>query len=128
MDSDDDELFLDVNSQGQNNDDNLRESSDDNVIDKEDKEHSEYVKTDNIRRFQFDYDEHVALADETPAAQLDGNALTKSRTIGTDNFANVAPGEGSADGEHVDGLGGGGSGGLDPQTPRSDASPGGSSS
>lgn len=86
MDSDEDALFLDVRSQGKKGTEKSNDSSDDNVIDKQDKEYSELAKTDPIRRFRFDYDKHVALADETPAAQLDGNALTKRNLLGSNNF------------------------------------------
>ena len=33
---------------------------DDNDVDREDRAYNEYAKTDPVRRFQFDYDEHVA--------------------------------------------------------------------
>ena len=66
-------------------------------VDKQDEEYIEYAKTDPIRRFQFDYDEHIALSNINPAAQLDGNRLTKKKqgnSADTSNFADVAPGEG----------------------------------
>ena len=70
---------------------------DDNEIDKDDQAYSEYAKTDPIRRFQFDYDEHVALSSVFPADQVDGNTLTKknaSHSYSNKIFADVAPGEG----------------------------------
>ena len=80
--SNDDELFQDIDSQ--NNE--LVETSvhpagsdeDENAIDREDRAYSEYAKTDPIKRFQFDYDEHVALSSVFSAAHVDGNTLTKS--------------------------------------------------
>ena len=62
---------------------------DENDVDREDRAYSEYAKTDPIRRFQFDYDEHVALASVFPAAHVDGNKLTNkhsSRTYNNNNF------------------------------------------
>ena len=99
MDTDDDELFRNVIGTPEKrhvDPSDSSPSSDVYQIDKQDKEYCEFAKTDPIRRFQFDYDEHVALADESPAAQLDGDALTKNTLIGNNdnNFANVAPGEG----------------------------------
>ena len=70
---------------------------DDNDIDREDRAYSEYDKRYPIRRFQFDYDEHVVLASVLPAAQKDGNTLTKtnaSRASNNYNFADIALGEG----------------------------------
>ena len=68
-----------------------------NEIDRDDQAYSEYTKTDPIRRFQFDYDEHVALVSVFPAAKVDGNTLTKknpSHASSNNNFADVAPGKG----------------------------------
>ena len=98
LNSDDDELFLNIHSIDEQSSgvfSSSSESSDEDVIDKLDKEYSEFAKTDPIRRFQFDYDEHVALANEMPEAQLDGDNLTRCASTGNaDNFADVAPGEG----------------------------------
>lgn len=81
LDSQDDEIFRNLDSQHQPDPvtSNLNSGSDEdeNEIDKQDAAHNEYVQTDPIRRFQFDYDEHVALSNEFPAAHIDGHALTK---------------------------------------------------
>jgi len=99
MNSDDDELFIQISSQDPGS---TRKSlspsnkSDVDDIGQIDEEYIEYGKTDPIRRFQFDYDEKVALANELLSAQMDGDALTRSKTTENrgDNFIHVAPGEG----------------------------------
>ena len=68
MDSDDDELFRNINSQDQPMS-GANSSSDENEIDKQDKDYAEFVQTDPVRRYQFDYDERVTLADEMPTAR-----------------------------------------------------------
>ena len=86
INSEDDELFQNINSQNQQNTEHSTNSSEpDNEIDKQDKDYNEYAKTDPIRSFQFDYDEHVALANEIPTAQLDGNTLTKKNPTQNNN-------------------------------------------
>ena len=83
MDSDDDELFLDIdeNNYERNKDDEIKSENDgsdeQNDIDRQDKEYCEFAKTDSIRRFQFDYDESVSLSSPCPAAHVDVIALTK---------------------------------------------------
>ena len=61
------------------------------AIEREDEDYNNFATTDPIRRFQFDYDEHVALSNDNPAAALDGHTLTKT---GEHNVLSVAPGEG----------------------------------
>ena len=99
MNSDEDKIFLQVNSQNNKHIEHpLGSEEDENEIDRQDRAYNEYAKTDPIRRFQFDYDESVALANDNPAAALDGNSLTKKNprniSINNNNFADVAPGEG----------------------------------
>ena len=58
-------------------------------------EYQEYTKTDPIKKFQFDYDEHVALTREDPTAVFDANKVTKKNYHpASSNFIDVAPGEG----------------------------------
>ena len=101
LNSSDDELFLNINEAQMENAANGQITSEDeeeDKIDQQDREYCDFAKTDRMRRFQFDYDENVALSSAVPAAQLDGNALTKKPRSQTsnnnNNFADVAPGEG----------------------------------
>ena len=100
LNSEDEMMFLDTSFDEEATTPNVhlpQSDSDENEIDRQDREYHEYAKTDSIRRFQFDYDEHVALTCENPVAALDGNLLTKSnqRSLSDENqFADVAPGEG----------------------------------
>ena len=67
----------------------------DGELERVEEEYQEYTKTDPIKKFQFDYDEHVALTREDPTAVFDANKLTKKNyPAATNNFVNVAPGEG----------------------------------
>ena len=59
-------------------------------MDAQDQEYDNYVREDPTRRFQFNYNENVAMANDFPEAQVDTNALTVKRN----NYANAAPGEG----------------------------------
>ena len=49
----------------------INSSSEENEVDREDRDYAEFAQTDPVRRYQFDYDEHVVLADEMPAARID---------------------------------------------------------
>ena len=99
LNSSDDELFLNIDEGQMENAKNRKVTSDeeeDDEIDQQDKEYRYFAKTDLIRRFQFDYDETVALSSTCPAAQMDANALTKEvrPKSNRNNFADVAPAEG----------------------------------
>ena len=89
----DDEAFLQII---ENENDSLSEDNQsEDEMEKEDKEYNDYAKTDPIRKFQFDYDEHVALTRDDPTAVSDANRITKkSYSFEGNNSANVAPGEG----------------------------------
>ena len=76
LDSEDDDIFMNYDSQAEGN-----SSNDENELDAQDKQYDEYVREDPIRRFQFNYDENVAMANDYPEAQVDGNALTKKKLV-----------------------------------------------
>ena len=98
LDSEDDIIFanLDVdtnlNTTGRN--DVSQDGDEENQIDRIDEENNEEIQKDPVRRYQFAYDEHVALASTCPVAHIDGNSLTKKQTVCNRNSADVAPGEG----------------------------------
>ena len=96
LNSSDDELFLNIDEAQIENaaDANTTDDDEEDEIDEQDREYCDFAKTDPIRRFQFDYDESVALSSTCPAAQIDTNALTKKRISQNNNFADVAPAEG----------------------------------
>ena len=67
----------------------------DDELERVEEEYQEYTKTDPIKKFQFDYDEHVALTREDPTAVFDANKVTKKNYHpASNNFIDIAPGEG----------------------------------
>ena len=48
-------------------------SHSDDALDNIKEEYHEYARTDPIKKFQFDYDEHVALTREDPTASFDAS-------------------------------------------------------
>ena len=59
LDSEDDDVFMNYDSQAEGN-----SSNNENELDAQDKQYDEYVREDPIRRFQFNYDVIVAMAND----------------------------------------------------------------
>ena len=75
LNSDDDDMFLRIseNIQEMNIGEESNGSLSDGELERVEEEYQEYAKTDPIKKFQFDYDEHVALTREDPTAVFDAN-------------------------------------------------------
>ena len=88
--------LLDDDNEPMDNLEDDTQSGSDNEMDAQDKEYDEYVKEGPVRRFQFNYDENVAMANDYLEAETDGNVVIQKdpADVNLNNYANVAPGEG----------------------------------